>query len=58
MLYFVLDGCLNFCNGYGSCCRYGDKGYKCDCYVGWKGNGCDIVMEMMCFNGDDDDKGN
>ena len=53
----VLDGCPNSCNGHGSCRRYGDSGYKCDCHAGWKGTGCAIAMEMMCSNGDDDDNG-
>uniref|UniRef100_A0A803TF16 Teneurin transmembrane protein 1 n=1 Tax=Anolis carolinensis TaxID=28377 RepID=A0A803TF16_ANOCA len=47
-------GCPGLCYGNGRC-TLDQNGWHCVCQVGWSGMGCNVVMEMMCGDGTDND---
>ncbi|XP_060065187.1 teneurin-m-like [Ylistrum balloti] len=51
----TLDGCPNSCSNHGDC-RLFSHGWMCSCHHGWKGEACAITMEMVCQDGDDNDR--
>ena len=55
-LLLYTDGCSNGCNSHGLCQLFGD-GWRCNCREGWKGPACNVAMEMVCENDEDDDNG-
>lgn len=50
----VRDGCPGLCYGNGRC-TLDQNGWHCVCQVGWSGAGCNIIMEMACADGMDND---
>uniref|UniRef100_A0A803TEH1 Teneurin-1 n=1 Tax=Anolis carolinensis TaxID=28377 RepID=A0A803TEH1_ANOCA len=50
----TIDGCPGLCYGNGRC-TLDQNGWHCVCQVGWSGMGCNVVMEMMCGDGTDND---
>ena len=55
-LHFLTEGCPGGCSGHGDC-RLFSQGYMCNCHSGWKGKACDLTKELMCNDGEDNDRG-
>lgn len=55
-IQYVTDGCPNGCSKHGECRHFSD-GWKCTCHTGWTGKGCDVAMEMVCDDMEDNDRG-
>jgi hypothetical protein len=51
-----LDGCPSGCHTHGECRHFSD-GWQCTCHNGWTGKGCDVAMEMVCDDMEDNDRG-
>ncbi|XP_030066133.1 teneurin-1 [Microcaecilia unicolor] len=50
----TIDGCPGLCNGNGKC-TLDQNEWHCICQAGWSGAGCDVVMELMCGDSQDNE---